>query len=113
MSEQMRILSAGSAGMLVELESVETTLALLDRLLASEVDGVDEVVPGARTVLVRFDPAVIDRAALIERLGQLDVSVRRERGRSMFDLPASYVAEDLGEVAELLGWSVAALVQRH
>ncbi|WP_346274967.1 urea amidolyase family protein [Burkholderia cenocepacia] len=113
MSEQMRILSAGSAGMLVELESLETTLALLDRLLASEVDGVDEVVPGARTVLVRFDPAVIDRAALIERLGQLDVSVRRERGGSMFDIPVSYVGEDLGAVAELLGWSVAELVQRH
>ena len=113
MPEQMRILSAGSTGVLVELGSLETTLALLDRLLASEVDGVDEVVPGARTVLVRFDPAVVDRAALIERLGQLDVSVRRERGGSMFDIPVSYDGADLGEVAELLGWSVAELVQRH
>lgn len=113
MPEQMRILSAGSAGVLVELESLETTLALLDRLLACEVDGVDEVVPGARTVLVRFDPIVIDRAALIERLGQLDVSQRRERSGNTFDIPVSYNGEDLGEVAELLGWSVAELVQRH
>ncbi|WP_105133223.1 5-oxoprolinase/urea amidolyase family protein [Burkholderia sp. BE12] len=113
MPEQMRILSAGSAGVLVELESLEMTLALFDRLLASEVEGVDEVIPGARTVLVRFDPVVIDRAALIERLGQLDVSVRRERSGNTFDIPVSYDGQDLGEVAELLGWSVAELVQRH
>jgi KipI family sensor histidine kinase inhibitor len=113
MAERIRILPAGSSSILVELESLETTLALLDRLLASEIRGVDEVIPGARTVLVRFDPFAIDRAQLTEKLGQLDVSIHRERSGNTFDIPVTYNGEDLGEVAELLGWSVDELIRRH
>ncbi|WP_342357122.1 5-oxoprolinase/urea amidolyase family protein [Paraburkholderia sacchari] len=113
MTEHMRLLPAGSASILVELESLEATLALLDRLLASEVRGVEEVIPGARTLLVRFDPYTIDRAQLTEKLCQLDVSIHRERSGSTFDIPVTYDGEDLGEVAELLGWSVDQLIRRH
>ncbi|RQM47170.1 5-oxoprolinase/urea amidolyase family protein [Paraburkholderia bannensis] len=113
MSEHMRILPAGSSSILVELQSLETTLALLDRLLASEIPGIEEVVPGASTVLVRFDPFVINRAQLTEMVGQLDVSNHRERSGNTFDIPVTYDGEDLCEVAELLGWSVDELVRRH
>jgi KipI family sensor histidine kinase inhibitor len=113
MAERMRILPAGSSSILVELASLEATLALLDCLLASKIMGVDEVIPGARTVLVRFDPSAIDRAQLTEKLGQLDVSIHRARSGNTFDIPVTYNGEDLGEVAELLGWSVEELIRRH
>jgi KipI family sensor histidine kinase inhibitor len=113
MTERLRVLPAGSSSVLVELDSLETTLALLDRLLANEIFGVEEVIPGARTVLVRFDPLLLNRWQLTEKLSKLDMSIRQERNGKAFDIPVTYDGEDLGEVAELLGWSVEELIQRH
>lgn len=113
MSERLRFLPAGDTSLLVELDDLETTLTLLDCLLAARPEGVKELVPAARTVMIRFDPLVVDRAALTAHVAQMDLSVGSARQGDTFDIPVTYDGEDLGEVAEYLGWSVEELVRRH
>uniref|UniRef100_UPI00333D5DA1 hypothetical protein n=1 Tax=Mesorhizobium sp. M0050 TaxID=2956861 RepID=UPI00333D5DA1 len=49
--------------MLVELDDLETTLTVLDALQVDWPQGVLELVPAARRLLVRFDTLVTDRFA--------------------------------------------------
>ena len=75
----MRILPMGQSAMLVELDGLDAAMALFAAIeacrtgeIAGPYDGVRydvfagvrEVVPAARTVLVRFDPLLTDRGAL-------------------------------------------------
>ncbi|MEX2697383.1 carboxyltransferase domain-containing protein [Rhizobium mongolense] len=60
MPERLRYLPAGSDALLVELEDLETTLTLLDALQAERPERVVELIPAARTLLVRFDARVIN-----------------------------------------------------
>lgn len=113
MADNLRFLPAGTEGLLVELADLETTLTLLDALQADRPEGVLELVPAARTLLVRFDPLVTSRAALIETIARVDLSNRSSRHGETFDIPVAYDGEDLDDVATLLGWSVEEVVRRH
>lgn len=113
MVENLRFLPAGTSGVLVELDDLERTMALLDRLLADRPHGVTDLVPGARTLLIRYDRQMTDKDRLATAIQQVDFSARSIRQGELFDIPMAYDGEDLGEVAELLGWSVEELVRRH
>lgn len=109
----MRFLTAGTDGLLIELADMEQALALFDQLLATPLAGVGEVVPAARTVLVRFDPLLTSVAQLREQLTSVDLSKRSVLSGETFDIPVIYDGEDIAEVAALLGWSIPELIQRH
>lgn len=109
----MRFLPAGSDALLVELDDLETTLALFDALNSDRPEGIVELVPAARTLLLRFDRLVTDRSRLIDVMSQVDLSARRTRQGQRFEIPVVYDGEDLAEVAEILGWTVAELIRRH
>lgn len=113
MSEQLRFLPAGSDAFLVELKDLETTLTLLDRLLADRPMGVLELVPAARTLMVRFDPRVTDRSLLYSLVCEFNLDQRSTRTGEMIEIPVIYDGEDLLDVAKILGWSVDELIQRH
>lgn len=113
MSERLRFLPAGHEALLVELDDLETTLTLLDRLRAVRPEGLKELVPAARTVMIRFDPLATNRSAIAAFVAQLDLSNRSARKGETFDIPVAYDGEDLGEVAAFLGWSVEELIRRH
>ena len=113
MTERLRFLPAGSDAFLVELADLDATLALFARLASAPVPGVLELVPAARTLMIRFDPLLADRTRLIALIGTLDLSHRTARGGKSFDIPVTYDGVDLSNVAELLGWSVAELIRRH
>ncbi|GAA2044821.1 allophanate hydrolase subunit 1 [Agromyces tropicus] len=53
----VRVLPAGRAALLVECDGLDEVLALHDALAGSAPDGVVELVPAARTLLVALDPA--------------------------------------------------------
>lgn len=113
MSERLRFLPAGSDSFLVELADLETTLTLLDALLADMPEGVIEAIPAARTVMVRFDPLFTDRTRLMARISRFDLTKRSSRQGELFEIPVAYDGEDLGDVAEHLGWTVDEVIRRH
>ncbi|MQW87878.1 urea amidolyase family protein [Sinorhizobium saheli] len=113
MAERLRFLPAGSDALLVELDDLETALTLLDALQADRPDGVTELIPAARTLLVRFDVRLTNRLALADIIARIDLSKRSSRHGETFEIPVTYDGEDLNDVAELLGWTVEELTRRH
>lgn len=113
MSERLRFLPSGASSVLVELDDLDRTLTLLDQLRADRPDGVTELVPGARTLLVRYDPLLTDRAKLTGIMERIDFTHRSSRQGETFEIPVVYNGQDLAEVAEMLGWSVQELIRRH
>ncbi|MER9203854.1 urea amidolyase family protein [Mesorhizobium sp. M0933] len=113
MSERLRFLPSGTGALLVELEDLEATLTLLDALHTDRPDGVIELVPAARTLLVRFDTLATNRATLVDFISSVDLSTRSIRHGETFEIPVTYDGEDLNDVASLLGWPVEEVVRRH
>lgn len=110
---RLRFLPAGTGLLMVELDDLQTTLALMDRLIEEPLAGIRELVPAARTVLIDYDPTVTDRARLAARLARLDLSRATPREGREIDIPVTYDGEDLGAVADHLGWSIETLIRRH
>lgn len=113
MSERLRFLPSGSDSFLIELDDLSITLTLLDAMLAAELVGVCEVIPGARTIMVRFDRWLTDRAKLASQIAALDLSVRSSRSGDLFEIPVAYDGEDLGDVAAMLGCTINEVIERH
>lgn len=113
MAETLRFLPAGSDALLVELKDLETTLTLFDALQADRPEGVIELIPAARTLLVRFDTHLTKPTRLADAIAGVDLSRRTSRHGETFDIPVVYDGEDLQDVADILGWSVEELIRRH
>jgi KipI family sensor histidine kinase inhibitor len=106
----VRLLPCGRRAVLVELDDVLGFQAAVTEL---DLAGVEELVPAARTLLVRFDPTVTnaDRlGAVLREVSPVDrpVSASRE-----VVIPVVYNGEDLAEVAAEAGLSVASVIERH
>ena len=113
MADALRFLPAGEDGLMVELPDLATTLTLHDRLQEEPLDGVTEMVVGARTLLLSFDGRVTEPSSLVSRIRLVDLSQRSVAGGETIEIPVTYDGEDLAEVARQLGWSEAELIRRH
>ncbi|MDN5844303.1 MAG: allophanate hydrolase subunit 1, partial [Alcaligenaceae bacterium] len=116
----MRFLPAGDCALLVELDSLEQTLALFHAIEQNPPPGVQDLVPAARTVLVQYQPAELSSrqlAAYIQGLaGQgahVPQAVSADRSDRLVDIPVRYQGEDLDWVAQRLGMSRAEVIERH
>ena len=58
----MRLLPCGDSGLLVELADLDAVLALYAELVDDPPEGVVDLVPAARTLMLRIDPARTDPA---------------------------------------------------
>lgn len=107
----MRILTASDRALLVEADDLEEAMRL--NLAWEAVPGIVERIPGARTVLVRFDPRRVSAADLAQTLAatQVDTAPLSDTGEVV--IPVRYDGEDLDEAASLLGISAEELVNRH
>lgn len=96
----------GDRALLVEVDDPAGLAAALD---ATPLPGQREVVPAARTVLVRLDrtPAETDAAQLRRLAG---VPVPPAAGVPPVELPVVFDGPDLADVAEQTGRSVSSLV---
>lgn len=109
----MHLLPCGDTGLLVELDDLAQVTALHAALRADSPPGVVDLVPAARTLLVRFDPRTLDRAA-VERAVRAARPVRTSHiGEDVVEIPVSYDGDDLAEVARLLGLAPREVVAAH
>ncbi|OLT48271.1 allophanate hydrolase [Saccharomonospora sp. CUA-673] len=109
----MRALPCGDAGVLFELSGLDEVLALHAALEARPPSGVVDVVPAARTLLVRFDPRRTGPDD-VERdvRGTEPVSVSRQPGQ-VLEVPVVYDGPDLADVAELTGRPERDVIAEH
>jgi KipI family sensor histidine kinase inhibitor len=109
----LRVLPVRDGVLLFELPGLAPTLGLLAALEADPLEGVTEMIPAARTILISFDEMVTAPAALVTqvraRLGQ----ARASDDGALVEIPAVYTGEDLPVVADLLGVTVAEVIRRH
>lgn len=106
----VRVLPSGERAILVELDDAVTARALAERL--RERPDTEDVVPGARTVLVvAADPAALPGLReLVETAAATDpVPLPTEE----VVVEVDYDGEDLAEVADLTGLSPEEIVRRH
>ena len=108
----MRLLPCADAGLLVEVGDLDEVLALYASLVDDPPDGVVDLVPAARTLLLRLedaaDPETVAR----------DVSSRRPQpGRrpdaGRVEVPVTYDGADLAEVGRLTGLGERGVVEAH
>jgi KipI family sensor histidine kinase inhibitor len=109
----MRVHPSGSTSLLVELDGLEEVLALYAALVEEPPDGVVDIVPAGRTVLLVTDPSVTS-------LSDVEASVRsttprydRRQAGELVEVPVTYDGDDLDEVGALLECDAAEVVRRH
>lgn len=109
----MRILPVSLTVLLVELADLRETLALFASLTVEPVDGIEDMVPAARTLMIRFRPEAINAARLALVLKARDLSARLPASRHLVEIPVRYDGEDLEDLAKLTGLSVAEIINHH
>ncbi|MFL6133688.1 MAG: 5-oxoprolinase subunit B family protein [Nocardioidaceae bacterium] len=109
----MRLLPSGTTALLVELDDLDEVLGLYAALDHDLPQGVVDVVPAARTLLVVTDPRVASLSSVANAIRE---TTPREGGvgsSELVEVPVSYDGEDLEEAARLLDCDAGELVRRH
>jgi KipI family sensor histidine kinase inhibitor len=112
------LVPVGPSGWLVELEDEDAVLPLSRHLFGlrdgGRLDGVLDIVPGARTVLLDCDVVGPQRGALAEVLQAWDRGDEpQESAPAPVEIPVVYDGIDLDDVARLSGLSTAEVVDLH
>ena len=111
----MRALPMGERAFLLEAATIDDVLAVHAALAATRPDGVVDIVPAARTVLVRVDPRVlaIPAARAWATAAAADAETVGTADRPLVELDIVYDGADLAETAGLLGVTAEELMRRH
>jgi KipI family sensor histidine kinase inhibitor len=111
----MKVMPFGDAALLVELDDLDAVLALAAAVQAQRLDGVLDVVPAARTVLLVTEPGTpLD--PLAARVTSLSSSTTPEREATEVEpveITVVYDGPDLAEVARLTGLAEDEVVAAH
>ncbi|EHR50145.1 biotin-dependent carboxylase-like protein [Saccharomonospora marina XMU15] len=109
----MRVHPYGEQALLVDVADFETVLGLHAALTENPPAGVTDLVPGARTVLVCYEPWVTDASTLTRRIqATTPVAVEPPEG-DLVTLPVVYDGEDLAEVSRLTGLDIDEVTAAH
>lgn len=105
----------GERALLLEVASLEEVLAVHAALAACRPDGVVDLVPAARTVLVRVDPRVlaVPAARSWATAAAAHAVPAAAADQPVVELDIVYDGADLTETADLLGVTADELVRRH
>ncbi|MFG1784792.1 allophanate hydrolase subunit 1 [Rhodococcus oryzae] len=110
----MHLLDAGDGGVLAEFDDLDTVLAHYRALDANRPAGVVDLVPAARTILVRFDPGRTDRARIARWLRETGPeSGTHAKAGALVRIPVHYDGPDLAAVGELTGLGPDGVVAAH
>ncbi len=109
----MRFLPVSLTTMLIELADLDETLALFASLEANPIAGIQDMVPAARTLMIRYQRELISAEALAQEISTRDLSAKLKPSDHLVEIPVTYDGEDLGDVAELTGLTVKEVIRRH
>jgi KipI family sensor histidine kinase inhibitor len=101
----------GDTAVLIEPDEPAQVLAL--RAAMAGGPGLLELVPAARTLLVRFDPHITNASAVGDAARITTLDEASAATAADVELPVHYDGADLEHVAAQVGCSVPALVARH
>ena len=111
-----RFLPVTPNSLLVELRDLDQTLALLAALQADPLPAIAEIVPAARTLLIRSLPGMAADAGLaaqvLARLPRADRPLPLPRG-PVIEIPVIYDGADLDHAARHLDMSPRQLIEAH
>jgi KipI family sensor histidine kinase inhibitor len=110
---RVRLLPYGDAAVLAEVTDIDEALALHADLRDRRPAGTVDVVPGERTVLVRFDPALTSADEVRADLARREVTRDRRADGPLVTVPVFYDGADLAAVAAAAGLTVPDLVAAH
>ena len=108
----VRLLPYGERAALLEVASIDEVIGTYEAIGELSLDGVEDVVPAAVTVLISF----VDAPAFQRALPALKAISPRAADHAPGDLvriPVIYDGQDLGDVAELTGLSVDKVIEVH
>ncbi|WP_022707117.1 urea amidolyase family protein [Paracoccus zeaxanthinifaciens] len=112
----MRFLPIGPRMVLVELPDLDATLALFDALAADPVPGVAEIIPAARTLMIRTAPGTHADAALARRIARAAPrpgTAPALRDALLIEIPVTYDGEDLDDVARHMDLTTSEVIAAH
>jgi KipI family sensor histidine kinase inhibitor len=109
----MRILPNGDAAVIVELPDLTTMLGLYAALAAAPPPGVLDLVPAARTLMVRIDPARTDPTTVAAAVRATRPEAAAPRSAETVTLPVVYDGPDLADVATHCGLTPDEVVDAH
>ena len=95
----MRFLPCSLSSFLVELGTLDDTLALFAALQAAPLSGVEEIIPAARTLLIHFDPTLTQCHQLSAAIRQLDGQMQAQRTGKVVTIPVQAVSRNLAGCA--------------
>jgi KipI family sensor histidine kinase inhibitor len=94
---------------MAEYDSLDEVMVVDRALRAAALPGVDDIVPGARTILVHHRQ--IDRQALEALL--VPAGTTAPASGPIVEIPVIYDGADLTEVSAATGLSIAEVIERH
>jgi KipI family sensor histidine kinase inhibitor len=109
----MRLLPSGSTALLVELDTLDDVLGLYAALSEAPPEGVVDVVPAARTVLLVTDPRRTTLAAVADAVRRATPKPSGQAAGDTIELPVHYDGADLEDLARLLELTRDEVVARH
>lgn len=109
----MRFLPVSLDAFLVELPTLNETLSLFSILQARPLHGLKDMIPAARTVLISFAPHETSAAILAAQISQLHLCTQTRQTGPRVEVEVDYTGEDLPELADLTGLTIAEIIRRH
>jgi KipI family sensor histidine kinase inhibitor len=103
----------GERAVLLEVGSLGAAVALHRRLDAGRIPGVLDLVPAARTVLVRIDPSRLSLRGAEDWVRSVPLGKENPDAGPHVTIPVRYDGPDLAATAEALGMTSDELVSRH
>lgn len=109
----MRFLPCADVGVLVELQSLDAVLALHQALVDDPPEGVIDLVPAARTLLLHLDPGRTSVQAATRAVSERRPAHRARSAARSVEIPVVYDGPDLDVVGELTGLGGRGVVEAH
>ncbi|MEV4644788.1 5-oxoprolinase subunit PxpB [Saccharopolyspora sp. NPDC049357] len=109
----MRFLPCADSGLLIELADLQEVHALYAALADAPPEGVIDLVPAARTLLLQLDPQRSDVKAIEAAVRAVEPRGGLREESEQLEVPVVYDGADLAEVARLTGLTEREVVDKH